>query len=336
MWIAKGTETAESGFRIIVFFEVGAVAVAEQLKTLGHTISFSCGLSARMARRQACSRIIMYHGVTAEASEGFAAQLEYLARNFRIVSLATMLANLEKFGAPPADEIVLTFDDGLRNNFSVVYPVLKKLDAPATFFVCPGLIGSGRWLWNHEARARLQTLGRETRIELARNVGATSHTIEGLIGWMKELKLQERRRVEDVLRVATRRYSATQQQHEANDVMSWEELKSLDPGLISIGSHSFSHPILTTLTDDQLDFELRQSRRTLEEKLERPVAYFCYPNGSYDARVHRAVRSLYAAAITTESGLVMNGSSHDLHRLPRIPSAETPALMAWRLHRPGA
>ena len=312
------------------------MAVTEQLKSIGHTISFTCGISARIAKRQACSRIIMYHGVTAATADAFGEQLQYLAANFRIVSPATMLANLVHNGSPAADEMVLTFDDGLRNNLTVVYPLLKKFNAPATFFVCPGLLGSGRWLWNHEARCRLQTLGRESRLELARNLGATSHTVEGIISWMKELKLQERRRVEDVLRVRTRHYTASHQQREAFDIMSWDELRSLDPALITIGSHTFSHPILTALTDEQLEFELCESRRALEEKLNRPVDYFCYPNGSYDTRVHRAVTAAYSAAFTTASGVVKNGQSHDLHRLPRIPAAETPALMAWRLHRPGA
>ncbi|HYX53766.1 MAG TPA: polysaccharide deacetylase family protein [Candidatus Limnocylindrales bacterium] len=312
------------------------MAVAEQLKALGRTISLSCGISARIAKRQACSRVIMYHGVTSATVENFARQLHYLSETFRVVPLSAMIRNLERQGTPTGNEIVLTFDDGLRNNLTLVYPLLQKLRVPATFFICPGLIGSGRWLWNHEARCRLQTLGRESRMQLARKVGATAHTVEGMVGWMKELKLQERRRVEDVLRVATRRYTATTEQREAFDIMSWDELKSLDPELITIGSHTFSHPILTTLSDDQLDFELRESRRILEEKLDREVGYFCYPNGSYDARVHRAVRAFYSAALTTESGLVTNNSSHDLHRLPRIPAAETTALMAWRLHRPGA
>ncbi len=312
------------------------MAVAEQLKSLGHAISFNFGISARMAKRQACSRIIMYHGVTSQGAEAFSEQLAYLSRNFRIVSLAAMLSSLERHGAPSADEIVLTFDDGLRNNLTVVYPLLKKLKTPATFFVCPGLIGSGRWLWNHEARCRLRNLGRQSRMELARNVGAISHTVEGFVAWMKGLKLHERRRVEDVLRVASRCYTASREEREAFDIMSWDEIKSLDPALVTIGSHSFSHPILTTLSDDQLEFELRESRRILEEKLARPVEYFCYPNGSYDSRASGLARQLYTAALTTETGLVMNGASRDHYQLPRIPGADTPALMAWRLHRPGA
>jgi peptidoglycan/xylan/chitin deacetylase (PgdA/CDA1 family) len=119
-------------------------------------------------------------------------------------------------------------------------------------------------------------------------------------------------------------------------LMSWEELQSLDPELVTIGSHSFSHPILTTLQDDQLEFELRESRRQLEEKLDRPVPYFCYPNGALDTRVHGLVQKYYEAAVSTESGIIGRNLSADRHRLPRIPTANSTALLAWRLHRPGA
>ena len=143
------------------------MAVAQQLKSLSHHISYVSGLSAVVARRQSCSRIIMYHGVSASEAERFADQLSYLSQNFRIVSFKDMLEQIREHGGPAPDDIVLTFDDGLRNNFSVVYPLLQKFKAPATFFVCPGLINSRKWLWNHEARCRLKTLGPERLKELS-------------------------------------------------------------------------------------------------------------------------------------------------------------------------
>ncbi len=312
------------------------MAVAQQLKSLSHHISYVSGLSAVVARRQSCSRIIMYHGVSASEAERFADQLSYLSRNFRIVSLKDMLEQIREHGGPAPDDIVLTFDDGLRNNFSVVYPLLQKFKAPATFFVCPGLINSRKWLWNHEARCRLQTLGPERLKELSRHVSAPAHTVEGVIAWMKTLPFHERRRVEEFIAVASRLFIPSSEQRSVYDIVSWDELRSLDPELVTIGSHTFTHSILTTLQNDDLEFELRESRRELEEKLDRPVPYFCYPNGALDARVHTAVQKEYAAAVSTESGTVGRSQTPDQHRLPRIPAAHTTALLAWRLHRPGA
>src|SRR5262249_34469816 len=98
---------------------------------------------------------------------------------------------------------------------------------------------------------------------------------------------------------------------------------------------TLTHSILNVLDEEQIEFELVESRRRLQQELKRPVHYFCYPNGSHDRRVHEAVARNYRAAVTTENGTV-RPCGHDLHLLPRIPSAHDPALMAWRLHRPAA
>src|SRR5262249_9515423 len=128
------------------------------LRRLGHSMSFRLGFSRAMAKRQRCARIIMYHGATAEAALALREQLAYLTRSFRVVSLERVVDRLARKAGPAANEIVLTFDDGLRNHLAIVYPILRELQTPATFFVCPGLLGHGRWLWNHEARCRLEML----------------------------------------------------------------------------------------------------------------------------------------------------------------------------------
>jgi peptidoglycan/xylan/chitin deacetylase (PgdA/CDA1 family) len=312
------------------------LSVSAELKSFGHTISFHCGFSAVMARRQDCGRILMYHGIVPEGAQELAAQLRFLTRHFKIVSFEGMVTRLRNRSTTRTNEIALTFDDGLRNNLSVVYPILRQLQVPATFFVCPGLIESGMWLWNHEARCRLQTLTDPALAELRTALLAPNHSVERIVEWMKTLHLPQRLNAEEKIRQATPDFRATTAQRNAFDMMNWEELHALDRSLITVGSHTMSHPILTTLTPEEIEFELRESRDCLERGLQRPVEFFCYPNGSYDARAYEAARKIYRAAVTTESGIIDRRDSLELHRLPRIPSAENAALTAWRLHRPEA
>ncbi|MGC2697706.1 MAG: polysaccharide deacetylase family protein [Candidatus Angelobacter sp.] len=308
--------------------------VSMGLKSLGHSISFHSGASAVMARRQGCARILMYHGIVAAEAKALAAQLRYLVRNFNVVSLETMVDRLASDAG--ANDLVLTFDDGLRNNLSVVYPVLRELLLPATFFVCPALIDSGKWLWNHEMRCRLQLLDMQTLSDLRIKLLAPDPSVAGIVEWMKKLGSAQRRQTEETIRAVTSNFCPTPAQQEAYDIMDWDGLRALDPRLITVGSHTLTHPILTTLTAEETDFELRESRRWLEEKLQRPVDFFCYPNGSYDRRAYQSARKNYRAAVSTETGALSGKDELDLHRLPRIPSGENPALTAWRLHRPDA
>ena len=155
-------------------------------------------------------------------------------------------------------------------------------------------------------------------------------SVEGIVEWMKTLPLPQRCQIEAAIRQATSDFRATATQRAAFDVMNWDDLLSLDRDLITVGSHTMSHPILTTLRAHEIEWEVLESRRRLEERLQRAVDFFCYPNGSYDKRAYQAVKNTYRAAVTTESGVVSGREELDLHRLPRIPSAQSAALTAWR------
>ncbi|MCU1220983.1 MAG: polysaccharide deacetylase [Candidatus Angelobacter sp.] len=312
------------------------MSVAAELKSFGHVISFRSGLSSVIARRQGCGRILMYHGVAPDGAPALAAQLLYLARHFNVVSLEAMVDRLTNRSFPMANEIVLTFDDGLRNNLNVVYPILRELHLPATFFVCPALVESGEWLWNHEMRCRLQTQTPSELAELRLRILAPDTSLEGIMEWMKTLPLSQRRHAERTVRQATLGFRSTARQRAAFDVMDWNDLLSLDRELITVGSHTLSHPILTGLRAQEIELEIRESRLCLEQRLQRAVEFFCYPNGAYDQRAYQLVQKTHRAAVTTESGVVDGQEGLDLHRLPRIPSAESAALTAWRLHRPEA
>jgi peptidoglycan/xylan/chitin deacetylase (PgdA/CDA1 family) len=312
------------------------VPIGRQVKSVAHLISFRTGISTAVAKLQSCARIIMYHGVLGRDRHLLAEQLKYLHRHFLIVPLDRVIQQLQAGASPKDNEVVLTFDDGLRNNATVVYPVLKYLRIPATFFVCPGLIERGQWLWTHAARCRLRLLQENALAALAGQLTATAVTVEGILDWMKTLSANDRRAAEAKIRQATPDFQPTESDREAFDVMDWSDLRSLDPGLITVGSHTVTHPILPTLTPEEIDLEMTASRRQLEAKLDRPVNYFCYPNGSHHRQSWLAAKRIYDAAVTVENGMLTPQNSADLYRLPRIPATRNGALLAWRLHRPGA
>ncbi len=117
-------------------------------------------------------------------------------------------------------------------------------------------------------------------------------------------------------------------------MMSWDEVRACDRGCLTIGSHTMTHPILPTLTEDEIQHELHDSRERLETELGRRVDWFCYPNGSTDERVRKVARSIYRAAVTTEEGMV--SAEVDPIAIPRIPVTSHLPLLAWRMHRPWA
>jgi peptidoglycan/xylan/chitin deacetylase (PgdA/CDA1 family) len=86
--------------------------------------------------------------------------------------------------------------------------------------------------------------------------------------------------------------------------MSWETLQSLDAeGIVTIASHTLSHPLLSKLSVEAQDRELMESKALLEEKLGHPVPYFAYPEGDGDSVTFDAVkRAGYTMAFTIANG----------------------------------
>jgi hypothetical protein len=72
------------------------------------------------------------------------------------------------------------------------------------------------------------------------------------------------------------------------DFMTWEQLRELSGKGHAIQSHSWSHPLLTHCTDQELDDELVRSRRVIEDKLATTVDSLGVPGGRWDRRVLRA------------------------------------------------
>ena len=122
-----------------------------------HRLAYVSGTSALRARSQQGDRILMFHGIDGRRYpvDVFEAQLRYVRRHFTVVPLDSIVRRLEQPGAPSSRCVALTFDDGFRNHATTVYPLLRRLQLPATFFVCPGLIEKRRWLWTHDAAESL-------------------------------------------------------------------------------------------------------------------------------------------------------------------------------------
>ena len=255
----------------------------------------------------------------------------YLKRNFAVVPLTRIVEKVADPMAKPLQEIALTFDDGLKNHITIVYPILRQLELPATFFVCPGLIETGEWQWPNEVIARLELLTQSERQEFSKRNGFSRTEPMWIVELMKSLTTKERKIVQNSLRIETASFVLSKEQEIMSQPMTWEDLRSLDSKLITIGSHTMTHPILTTVEESEMRFEITESRRILEERLKRSIDFFCYPNGSFDGNVVEFVRKSYVAAVTAEYGGVRHGD--DLYKMGRI-SADSPlATFAWRLHR---
>jgi peptidoglycan/xylan/chitin deacetylase (PgdA/CDA1 family) len=84
--------------------------------------------------------------------------------------------------------------------------------------------------------------------------------------------------------------------------MSWTDLQELIDSGMSIQSHTMSHRSLQILSDNEVAYELRESKRLIEDKLKVRVSSISFPHGSYNQKVVRiASDSGYEFMCSSES-----------------------------------
>jgi peptidoglycan/xylan/chitin deacetylase (PgdA/CDA1 family) len=277
----------------------------------------------------------MYHivGDDEVSVPQFEWQVRFLRKYLEPVGLGTLVERLKR-GTTTGREVAVTFDDGVRNHFTVAWPLLRAFQMPATFFVCPGLVESGEWLWRTELRLRLKHLSDVDRVRAAREANCPADTVEPMMEWTKRLPIDDRLRFQRSIERLMPDFSPSAAQVEHHAPLTWQQLQQMDQRLITIGSHTSTHPMLPTLSGSLLEQEIAGSRRILEQRLDRPVDLFSYPNGANNVTVVDSVRKHYRAAVTTRQDMVAAGD--DLFVLPRIPGGGSRAAFLRRMHRPTA
>lgn len=182
--------------------------------------------------------ILMYHRVghpEGDAPPGlfvspevFERQMEFLkSHNYRVTPLADIIERVKAGKRLPMNTVAITFDDGYLDNFTYAFPVMKKMEFPATIFMITDNIGRENWL-------------------------------------------------------------------------SEEDLRILEEGGVTIGSHTLTHAFLPPLAKSQLEKEVVESKKKLETVLGRPVTLFSYPAGGVTDDVKEVVKQAgYDGAVTT-------------------------------------
>ena len=110
--------------------------------------------------------------------------------------------------------------------------------------------------------------------------------------------------------------------------VTWSHLREMAKAGWTIGSHTKSHQYLPDLPPSRWEEEIRGSKETLEDKLQRPVTLFSYPVGGYTEEIIACVKSAgYQAACTTNRGSPL---SFNPYRLTRIKMTEScHRLVLW-------
>lgn len=290
--------------------------VKKALKFLAANFLVRAGLTRRYDDAHKSILILMYHRVNAQSDclgltvspDLFMNQLQFIQAHFEVITLHEALECMSS-GAITGNQCVITFDDGYRDNFDVAFPLLQRFCLPATIFVTCDAIDQGQFGWGAFDRAVLSTPAKELDLQqwgMGTFSLANRNTRETAVKTLhRQLKLRPN---DEKLEVVSHVVSTYGTESSGERIMlDWAEVREMAvSGLVSIGAHTITHPILSRLPAEQAYQEIVEGKRRIEQNFGSKVDFFAYPNGGqadFGPREIALVKEAgYLGACTTISG----------------------------------
>lgn len=275
--------------------------------------------------------IVMYHyvrdtnnGIKGLSVKDFISQIDYLLKNYTIISLEDYLDFLNNKKEIPQKSCVLTFDDGFKDHYFNVFPVLKEKKIPACFFpitqpltesIVP-IVHQTHFLlaklsskvfsdeFNQILKARFPELVKEFFVDdkVLKQEKCQWDKDDILAGNLKyNISLMPAGPRTEILSRIFNKYFKDRKKFCQDLFMTFEQMKEMLENGMSFGSHSHSHHKLSKLNEKEQIKEIKNSKEILEKKLKIEIKSFCYPYGDYDDSIINILTEQgYQCALTTD------------------------------------
>jgi peptidoglycan/xylan/chitin deacetylase (PgdA/CDA1 family) len=247
----------------------------------------------------------------------FAAHLEEMSRAREPSTLADISVPSRR------PRVVVTLDDGYRDNLTNALPIAAAKGVPITVFVTSGILGNHHGMWWD----RLGTLLRSRpphvtdidlpTVRLPLGSSGLRADLDSVRRHLLPLRVAE---IERVLDAVSEQWQVGSAPPADAGTLTLEDLRRLAASdTVTIGAHTVDHVRLRDRPAGEQEDTISGSKAELERSIGRPVSHFAYPFGrrdDFDDRSVDAVRSAaFDTACTTIPGTAR--SSADPYRLPR-------------------
>lgn len=237
--------------------------------------------------------VLTYHGVPttrpvhAIHSQNFEKQVQFLKREFDIVPSSEALR-----ARPGKKRVILTFDDGFRNNWVNAATILKKHQVPATFFISTRHLEVGKFLWcDHLLGIRIFWKGGDFEFHGRKwdmNPGKRSQTMREMFGHLASLKPHPQALYDAIDQHLPPLQDIVDSGYldDAFAGMLPEQVLQLsqDP-LFEIGNHTHDHPFLTRCDLPEARRQITRASEILQDITGKRICSIAYPIGDYNAEI---------------------------------------------------
>jgi peptidoglycan/xylan/chitin deacetylase (PgdA/CDA1 family) len=241
--------------------------------------------------------------------------LAYKKKDYDMISLDELYEKIQNKKKYRRKFVCFTFDDGYIDNYTIAYPIFKKYNCPFAIYLTTDFPDGKALLWWYVLEDIL--LGNDY-IKLGDGSEYLCNTIElknQAFKYIREkiFKLPNENIEENLCKLFSA-YSFSFNEVLKENVLSWNQVTELsNDSICTIASHSVSHPVLTGLTEKELEQELADSKNIIEHYTKKKVMHFAYPYGDNNIQVEKAVGKMgYKTAVIANGGEIRRGEKSAL------------------------
>jgi peptidoglycan/xylan/chitin deacetylase (PgdA/CDA1 family) len=277
------------------------------------------GILQRFLIRSSDGFVLAFH----EISPGRVVDLVECLRPAQPVPLSELVARSRE-SRSTSGLFAITVDDGIGDNVRSLTRLFLSRGWPATFYLPTQYLDTGNGMVFQWWRLLLPLLPR-TRLELGSGAidlsrpgaaRAVSKKMETL--WHTQRLESYNQMTMELAAIASRIWGSEALQPPAP--ISWAEVEKLSQtDVIRFESHGVSHAAMSSLTEEELVFEMKHSRDLVAEHTGRPCRHLAYPFGnprSIGTRAAEIAKRFYDSAATITAGRLANANPW---LLPRVP-----------------
>ncbi len=233
-----------------------------------------------------------YHAVSSEFMEharhlypivpvdDFEGALDYLQEHFQFVSYSQIHASRTGQDELPPRAIHLSFDDGFVECFSVVRPLLLDRSIPCTFFVATDWIDNQAMFYRNKVSLCIDHLRVHPEdISKLDGIAPKVASLDEVVPWLKELRLPDEIVIDDVCQ----RIGVDWQTFldEKKPYLSTAQIQQMHAEGFTFGAHTKSHRKLIDLSEAEIEEEIVESCRKVQEITGQEIVPFSFPNSAF-------------------------------------------------------
>jgi len=286
-----------------------------------------------------------YSAIKALSVKDFSCQIDYMCKNYSVIKLEDYISLLKLKKIIPENACILTFDDGFKDHYKNVFPILKNKKISATFFPQTQSLVDSIVPAVHKAHFLLAKLGAQKfseEINLLLNQRFSKYAeiffIDGKtkkdpryrwddnlsanLKWVifampSEIKNQ-------ILNIIFSKYFENEKEF-CNDLyMNFDQMREMVKEGMSFGSHSVTHPAISKLSAVEQRKEIKNSKAILEEELGTKIIAFSYPYGDFtEETINILKEEEYGCALTSKPAINV-GKNIDFFNLNRLDTNDLP------------